>query len=189
MLLSSLIGQTGGGMSDILLWLLPLFLCMILMSQRRESSPQKDMLMETWHTTNDIEKAYGLIKEKFEEWRRAEKESQTSDSIISRFRGFLSGTRGDKRFIVREEIPPRLYRASDTTGPLIFELTEVESGGTVVTAMYNYSIKARIARFKANLPLKIPAVSGGIRCPSCGHPAFKEFVMCPYCGGEMIKAE
>ena len=72
--------------------------------------------METWYTTNDIEKAYGLIKEKFEEWRRAEKASQASDSIISRFRGFLSGSNSDKRFVVREEIPPRLYRVLNKGG-------------------------------------------------------------------------
>jgi hypothetical protein len=161
------------------------------MSQRREAmttSPQKEMLMETWYVTHDVERAYGAIKAEVEKWRIAEREEPVSDSLIDRLRG-SSGSKGAERFMVHEEVPPRLYRVSDKTGQLIFELTEVENGGTVIAAMYHYNIKTRIARFKAKLPLKIPAVSGGIRCPSCGQPAFKEFVVCPYCGDMLVKAE
>jgi hypothetical protein len=75
----------------------------------------------------------------------------------------------------------------DTTGPIFFELTPVEGGGTVVRTMYNYAIKARIARFRADQPAKIPATPIGLNCPSCGKPVLQEFVVCPYCTEKLIK--
>ena len=70
----------------------------------------------------------------------------------------------------------------DRTGPIYFEFTEVEGGGTVVKATYNSNIKARVTRFKAKQPLRIPAVPIGGRCPACGMATLPEFKLCPYCG-------
>ena len=75
----------------------------------------------------------------------------------------------------------------DRTGPIYFELTDVEGGGTVVKTEYNFSIKSLMARFKAGLPLKIPAAPIGNRCPACGKSVLSEFSLCPYCGEKLIK--
>jgi hypothetical protein len=56
------------------------------------------------------------------------------------------------RFVVKETIPPRLYRISDSTGPIYFELTEVECGGSVVKTTFNSGIKNKMAKFKASSP-------------------------------------
>jgi len=99
----------------------------------------------------------------------------------------LSRGRTEERFVAKEAISPRLYRMNDRSGPIYFELTEVEGGGTVVKTTYNSSIKGRMAKFKAGLPLKIPATPIGNRCPSCGKPVLPEFILCPYCGEKLIR--
>jgi uncharacterized OB-fold protein len=65
----------------------------------------------------------------------------------------------------------------------------VEGGGTVVKATYNSNIKARVTRFKARQPLRIPAVPVGGRCPACGKATLPEFKLCPYCGETLIKEQ
>ena len=112
---------------------------------------------------------------------------EESDSFTSRLRGAFGGGREEERFLVEESISPRLYRLVDTSGPIYFELTEVEGGGTVVKTTYNSSIKSRMAKFKAGLPLKIPAAPVGNRCPTCDKPVLPEFNLCPYCGEKLIK--
>ena len=87
----------------------------------------------------------------------------------------------------KEKTPPRLISLSDATGPVYFEFTEVEGGGTVVKATYGSALKGRVAKLKATLPLKVPATPIGLSCPSCGKPVLKEFNLCPYCGTELIK--
>jgi len=85
---------------------------------------------------------------------------------------------------------PRLFRLTDAVaGPVYFELTEVEGGGTVVKATYSSSIKRQVAEFKARSPLKIPAVPIGKRCPACGKAVLPEFVLCPYCGEKLMMKE
>jgi hypothetical protein len=182
------VGQEGGGI-DWLTWLLPVIACMICMGQSRgESAPQGGKTeTESWYTPQGIDEAYATIVAEAAEWRKKEEEkaSVSSEPILSRLRGVLGGGRAQARFEVKEEMAPRLYRMADKTGPVYFEFTEVEDGGTVVKATYDSSIKARITRFKANQPLKIPAIPVSKRCQVCGKPVLPEFVVCPYCGEKL----
>jgi hypothetical protein len=182
------VGQEGGGVDWVTL-LLPVLVCVMCMGQSRgESAPQGGKTeTESWYTPQGIEEVYAAIVAEATEWRKKEEEkaSASSEPILSRLRGVLGGRRVQARFEVKEEMAPRLYRMADKTGPVYFEFTEVEDGGTVVKATYDSSIKARITRFKAEQPLKIPAIPVSKRCQVCGKPVLPEFVVCPYCGEKL----
>jgi hypothetical protein len=190
MMIPPFVGQEGGGV-DWLMLLLPILVCFLCMGQSQGgSAPQgENTETESWYTPQGIDEAYTAILTEAAEWRRkAEEEaSSTSESITSKLRGILGGGRGDVRFMVKEEIAPRLYRMADRSGPIYFELTDVDDGGTVVKATYDSSIKARITRFKAEQPLKIPAIPVGRRCQTCGKPVLPEFSVCPYCGEKLLE--
>ena len=181
----------GGGLGDLFWMLLPLLCCLLMMSSRGggESRSESVTVTESWYTTLGIEKTYEEIERETAEWRRQaeERARRRADSFTSRLTGIFRRGQDEERFVVKETKPPRLYRMVDTSGPIFFELTEVEGGGTVVKATYPSSVKSRMARFKARLPLKIPAAPIGDRCPSCGKPVLPEFILCPYCGEKLIK--
>jgi len=179
------VGQAGGGI-DWLTWLLPGLLCLMCMGQSQggtRASQREGIETESWYTNQGIDETYATIVTEVAEWR--EKVSTASESITSKLRRVLQGRREQARFEVKEEIAPRLYRMVDRSGPMFFELTEVEEGGTVVKATYDFSIKARVTRFKAGQPLKIPTIPVSKRCQVCGKPVLPEFVVCPYCGEKL----
>lgn len=187
MLISSTVAQAEGGVLDIIWILLPL-VCCVLMGQRGERPQGPRTTTESWYTIKDIEATYASIEAKATEWRKeAEERKSTSDSLVSKLRGALGMRKDVDRFVEKEANSPRLYRMDDSTGPIYFELTEVEGGGTVVKTMYSPDIKVQMAKFKADLPLKIPATPIGLRCPACGKPVLSEFRLCPYCGEKLIK--
>jgi hypothetical protein len=183
-----MVAQEGGGGLDLIWWILPLLCCM-LASQQRERAPTRDSVTENWYTVQDIGEAYAAIEARAAEWREeALTAKPTSESLMSKVSNALGGGRKDAdRFVEREATPPRLYRMTDRMGPIYFELTEVEGGGTVVKATYSPAIKVRMAKLKADLPLRIPATPVGHRCPACGKPVLPEFNVCPYCGEKMIE--
>lgn len=183
-----------GGWGDIFWMLFPILCCLILMTQSRgggggRSEPTTES--ESWYTTQGIETTYESVESETSEWRKEaeERAKEQSESFTSKLRGVFGGGKEEERFIIKESIPPRLYRLDDSTGPIYFEFTEVEGGGTVVKATYNSSIKSRMAKFKAGLPLKIPAAPIGNRCPACGKSVLPEFNLCPYCGEKLITEE
>lgn len=163
---------------------------MMMAQPRGKAAPQPESVTETWYTIMNLEEAYKAIENVTSEWRREAEErmKEGEGSLSSRFRRALGGGRAEARFVVKEAIPPRLFRMDDSSGPIYFELTEVEGGGTVVKATYDTSLKGRIAKFKATQPLKIPAPPISDRCPTCGKPVLKEFNLCPYCGEKLIRA-
>lgn len=188
MLISSLIKQGEGGGFDIIWILLPLLCCLMTMTQRGERTSERKTVTESWFTNQNIETTYKAIETETAEWRReAEERKEEPTSLISKLRRAFGGGKVEERFVVKEVIPSRLYRLADSTGPIYFELTEVEGGGTVVKTTYNSSIKGQMAKFKAGLPLKIPATPIGNRCPSCGKPVLPEFILCPYCAEKLMK--
>jgi len=189
MLISSMISQGEGGGFDIFWLILPLLCCVMAMSQSRgERRPESGAVTESWFTTQNIETTYEAIETETAGWRReAEERKKEPTSFTSRLMGAFRRQKLEARFVVQEEVPSRLYRLADPTGPIYFELTEVEGGGTVVKTTYHPVLKRRMAKFKAGLPLKIPSAPIGNRCPSCGKPAFPEFILCPYCGEKMVR--
>ncbi len=190
MLISSMVAQEGGGGLDLIWWILPLLCCM-LAGQQRERAPTRDTVTENWYTVQGIEEAYAAIEARAAEWREeALAAKPASDSLMSKVSNALGGGgREVDRFVERDATPPRLYRMADRMGPIYFELTEVEGGGTVVKATYSPAIKVRMAKLKADLPLRIPATPVGHRCPACGKPVLPEFNVCPYCGEKMIEEQ
>ena len=182
------VGQEGGGL-DLITMLLPLLVCMLCMGQSQgQQAPQGETTTDTWYTPQGIEEAYAAIVAEADLWRMeaAEETAKASGSMISRL-GSALGRRPKERFEVREEVPPRLYRMVDRNGPIYFELTEVDGGGTVVKATHDSNVKARITRFKAGQPLRIPSIPVGKRCQTCGKPVLPEFSVCPYCGEKLIQ--
>ena len=170
--------------------LLPALLCLMCMGQSQggeRASQGEGIETESWYTPQGIDEAYATIVTETAEWRKNEEEkaSMASESITSKLRRVLRVRREQARFEVKEEIAPRLYRMADRSGPMYFELTEVEEGGTVVKATYNSSIKAIVTRFKAGQPLKIPTIPVSKRCQVCSKPVLPEFVVCPYCGEKL----
>lgn len=187
-LISSAVAQAEGGGLDILWILLIPLMCFMLAGQRGEKSQKPMTTTESWYTIQDIESTYASIEAKATGWREEAKERKSaSDSLLSKLRGVLGRRKDVERFVEKETSPPRLYRMTDSTGPIYFELTEVVGGGTVVKTTYSPDIKVKMAKFKVELPLKIPATPIGIRCPACGKPVLSEFSLCPYCGEKLIK--
>jgi hypothetical protein len=190
MLSSSLVSQ-GGNLFDILLIALPFIALYFYFTQGRgEKLPEGETVTDMWYAPQGIEETYEAVLGIIEEWREeaAETEPRSSGQRPGLLRG-LARRRSEPRFVEREKDPPRLYRMLDRTGPIYFEFTEVEGGGTVVKATYNSNIKARVTRFKARQPLRIPAVPLGGRCPTCGKATLPEFNLCPYCGETLIKGK
>jgi hypothetical protein len=188
-LITSLVSQgEGGGGIELIYWILPA-LCLIitLFQPKGEKASEKDMLVESWYTPQEINEAYSTIADEIDNWRTTEATKAPPTSIVARLLKVFKSKSAKERFVLREEVPPRLYRVHDATGPLFFELTTVEGGGSVVRTMYNYAIKARMARFRASQPAKIPAIPIGLNCPTCGKPVLQEFVVCPYCTEKLIK--
>jgi hypothetical protein len=148
----------------------------------------KETVSESWYTVQDIETMFKTIEGIVTEWRKeAEEKMEASKGILSNLKSAFGEGKPEDRFVTKETIPPRLYRLSDPTGPIYFELTEVIGGGTVVKATYSSELRGKMAKFKASLPLKIPATPIGNRCPACGKPVLPEFNLCPYCGEKTIK--
>ena len=144
---------------------------------------------DTWYTTQKIAETYEAIEQETAEWRKKAEETAARDSsAVTRLRRAFSRGRREGRYVVQEGVPPKLFKLKDdVVGPIYFELTEVEGGGTVVKTTYSSQIKDRIATFKTRLPLKIPAVPLGDKCPACGKSVLRDFLLCPYCGQQLVR--
>ena len=183
-----LITQEAGGGLDLIWWLVPLICCFLTMSQRDDKPKETEKETETFYTSLDIDEAFAALEEKIETWRLDEKEmGKEQKGITVTINKLLGRSSNVERFAEIDKQPPRLYSLDDVTGAMYFELTEVEGGGTVVKITYGPLLKGRMARLKAALPLKVPAIPVGLKCPSCGKPVLHEFNLCPYCGTELIK--
>ncbi len=157
------------------------------MGQRGDKPQETGPESDSFYTTQGIQESFGKVEEEVSKWRLEAQEKREPEGLVPRVKRLLGGGTQTERFVEKEKTPPRLLSLSDTTGPIYFEFTEVEGGGTVVKATYGSTLKGRLARFKADLPLKIPATPIGLKCPSCGKPVLREFNVCPYCGTELIK--
>jgi len=179
-----LVAQEGGGLD--LIWLLIPLVCCLMMGQRGEKPQEPSTETDTFYTPQPIQETYDRIAEETAKWRQEAREKKPEQSPIASVTRLLRGGEPPERFTDKERTPPRLLALNDATGLLYFEFTEVEGGGTVVKATYNASLKPRVARLKAAMPLKIPAPPTGPKCPSCGRQVHPEFKLCPYCGTTLI---
>jgi hypothetical protein len=186
-LILAFVGQEGGGGFDIIWLLLPLLCCLMSMGQRGERAPESLREIDSFYTTQNIQETYDRIEEEIAQWRLEAAQKREPEGIVASVRKLLGGGSPTERFIEKEKTPPRLISLNDSSGPVYFEFTEVESEGTVVKATYGSALKGRVAKLKTALPLKVPATPIGLKCPSCGKPVLREFNLCPYCGAELIK--
>jgi hypothetical protein len=182
----ALIGQDGGGGFDFIWLLIPLLCCTMTMG-RGEKPQDSGSESESFYTPQDINKSFEKIENEVEQWRIAAQEQKKPEGLVSSLTNRLRGGTQEARFVEKEKNPPRLISLTDASGPIFFEFTEVEGGGTVVKATYGSSLKGRIAKLKAVLPLKIPVAPVGLNCPSCGKAVLRDFNLCPYCGSKLIK--
>jgi len=166
--------------------LLPLLCCALTMGQKGNSQKESGTESESFYTIQSIHESYEKIGKEIEQWRITAQEKKP-EGLISGLMRRLRGGAKEERFVETEKNPPRLISLSDISGPMFFEFTEVEGGGTVVKVTYSSDLKGRVARLKAVLPLKIPVAPIGLNCSSCGKPVLKEFNLCPYCGSKLIK--
>lgn len=157
MFIETLVNQDATGGFDILWIILPILLCLMLMGQGRGGGggTAQETVSESWYTGQDIETTFKTIETAVTEWRKeAEEKREASKGVLSSLKGALGGGGPKERFMVEETISPRLYKMSDSTGPIYFELTEVEGGGAVVKTTFGSELKSKMAKFKAGLPLK-----------------------------------
>lgn len=160
----------------------------MMMGQRGEKPQITASESESFYTTQGIQESFNEVEEAVARWRLETQEKKGSEGLIASLRKIMDGGGPPaERFVEEEKTPPRLYSLSDSSGPIYFEFTEVEGGGTVVKATYSLVIKSRVATLKAGLPLKVPASPIGSNCPSCGKPVLREFNLCPYCGTRLIE--
>jgi hypothetical protein len=182
------VAQEGGGGLDLIWILLPLLCCMMMGQGRGEKPQEAGSETDSFYTTQPIQESFDRIADETARWRKeAQERKEEPTGIVASITGMLRRGPPPERFTDKERSPPRLLTLNDTTGPLYFEFTEVEGGGTVVKATYSPLLKARVARLKAALPLKVPATPIGLTCPSCGKPVHREFKLCPYCGTQLIQ--
>jgi len=186
-MMMTIIGQETSGGFDYLWLLLPLLCCILMFSgQRNKSSPESRIMDESFYTAQGIDESFNKIEKEIDQWRVVVQEKKAeglASSIVRRLRGDSAR----ERFIEKERSVPRLISLDDISGPIYFEFTEVEGGGTVIKATYSSDLKGRFAKLKSILPLKIPDSPIGLNCPSCGKPVLREFNLCPYCGSKLSK--
>jgi len=167
-------------------FLLPLLLlCCLLPLLFRGMGPRPTEVakeVDVWITPQKIEDVFDGISKMVENWK-AEIQAEPKKSLLP----FVGGKKEEKRFEVVQSIPPRLLRVFDKReGETVFELTEIEGGGTSIRVSYHPFAKSRIQTFKAQFPAKI--LAGWQSCPSCGKPILPDFVVCPYCS-QKLKGE
>jgi len=187
-MITSFVGQEAGGNFSYIWILLPLLYCFMTRGQQGETPRETSKEAESFYTTQGIQESFESIEKEITRWRLEAQEKKDEPegftaSIIKRLRGGPP----PERFVENENVSPHLISLTDLSGPIYFEFTEVEGGGTVVKATYSPILKGRVAKLKTGLPLKVPAIPIGLHCPSCGKPVLQEFNLCPYCGSELIK--
>jgi len=187
-MITSFIGQEGGGGFDFIWLLLPLICCLMARGQQGEKPQETGKESDSFYTTQGIQESFENIEKEINKWRQEALEKKDEpEGFTARIGNLLRRGPPPERFVEKENNPPRLISLADTSGSIYFEFTEVEGGGTVVKATYGSVLKERIAKLKTGLPLKVPATPIGLNCPSCGKPVLREFNLCPYCGSELIK--
>ncbi len=179
-MMSNLILQAG---FESLLLLLPLLICCMLMPMLRQRADSRALTgyfeMDVWFTPQSISNTFELIKGFTKEWEREE----VKQSYVGIFK--RESNKGAK-FEVVEEMSPRLLKMnSRVEGGVVFELTEVEGGGTFIRTTYSPQARSRIQSLKARLPLKIHFLKA---CAKCGRMLLSDFVHCPYCGEKQVLA-
>lgn len=176
--------ETSG--TDQLTQMLPLLLlcCMLPMLTRGGSQDGSVTTeMDIWFTGYAPQEAYDNVVKETDVARQ--KVIADASSKKSRLPSLPFG-KGKKEYLtVEQTIPPNLYRLTDKqNGPMYFEFSDAEGGGTQVKATFSPKNKYTVQDIKAKMPgrkLMVTAQSA-LSCPSCGKDRLPEWKICPYCG-------
>ena len=137
--------------------------------------------MDVWFTPKKIADVFKDIKKEVDDWR--EKAEKTQAATPKYFSFFDAAKKEENRFQVIQSISPKLYRIIDNReGDILFELTEVEDGGTSLRVTYPPVVKFRVQTFRAKFPSQVRL--DWKPCSSCGRSVLQDYVRCPYCGKE-----
>ncbi len=176
--------------TDALTQILPYLLicCMLPMLMRNDSGSNVGSTeMDIWFTGYSTQEAYDFVVKATDDAREkvvAEASAKkTRLPSISFRRGQPKG-----RLAVDQTIPPNIYRLTDKDyGPMYFEFSDADGGGTQVKATFGLRSKSTVQEIKAQMPtrkLMVTAKSTSY-CPSCGKPKLAEWQICPYCGTKL----
>jgi uncharacterized membrane protein len=146
--------QTG---FESFLFIIPIVICLLLSFTRRGPDSRGGPLeTETWYTQGDMARVYQMIREHTQEWMKAE--VQVKQNRVSIF----GGSTPSNVYKIMDENEPRLLKLhSAREGPITFELTEVQGGGTNVKTSHGVGAAARIQSLKAQLPLVVHGMKAG----------------------------
>ncbi len=141
--------------------------------------------MDVWFTELTAQQSFDTIIKETDKFReKVEKEAEIKKSK-SRF-SFLS-RKPKQRYVVKEMVTPNIYRLLDQEeGPLYFEISNAEEGGTQIKAAFSDKNKEAIQGIKAKMPSRKLMVARNTKfaCPSCGKTRLPEWKICPHCGSQ-----
>lgn len=169
-----------GGLEQLLPMLL--LCCMIPLFMGRRGDSEGQMIstqMDIWFTDYTNQEAFDTITKATDELR--EKAMAEAAAKKSRF-SFLR--RGKKeRYTVDQDVSPHVYRVADgNDGPMNFEISAAEGGGTQVKATFTPRTRNFVQGLKTNMPPRKLVAANVTVCPTCGRPKQPEWQVCPYDG-------
>jgi hypothetical protein len=138
--------------------------------------------MDIWFTGYTPQEAYDSVVKETD----AVREKAIADANMKKSKlPSLPFMKKKEYLTVEQTIPPNLYRLTDKQyGPMQFEFSDAEGGGTQVKATFSPRNKYAVQDIKAKMPgRKLMVTAQNISaCPSCGKNRLPEWKICPYCG-------
>ena len=179
--------MTAIGIPDSLTQLLPLLLlcCMLpmLMRQPQSSALGISTEMDIWFTGYTPQEAFDAVIKTVDALR----EKAMSLPPKKSRNPFLRKKGPEAKYVVDQADPPKLYKVSDKNdGPLVFDISEAEGGGTMVKTTFTPRMRSAIQTLKTTMPVRkfvMPQTKEAV-CSSCGKPRLPEWQVCPYCGNK-----
>jgi len=175
--------------TDQLTQMLPLLLlcCMLPMLTRGGDSQSGagTTEMDIWFTGYTPQEAYDNVVKETDIVR--EKAITDANSKKSKLPSLPFMKKKKEYLTVEQTIPPNLYRLTDKEyGPMHFEFSDAEGGGTQVKATFSLRNKYAVQDIKAKMPGRklMVTVQNTSTCPSCGKNKLPEWKICPYCGAK-----
>jgi len=168
---------------DLSSYLPLLLLCCMLPMLMRGGGQQSEGIsteMDIWFTGYTNQEAYDTIVKATDELR----EKAVAEAKAKKSRIPFRRPRTD-RYTIDQTIPPHLHKISDRdTGPLQFEFSDAEGGGTQVKVTFTPRTKAFVQSLKTQMPTRKLLIPTATLCPTCGKERKPEWQSCPYCGNK-----
>jgi hypothetical protein len=138
--------------------------------------------MDIWFTAYALQEAYDVTAKTIDKIREKAMAVPPKKS-----RNPFSRKKPETRYNVEKVDPPRIYRVNDAEdGPLFFEFSEAEGGGTQVKATFTAKTKSIVQTLKSEMPARQFNIAELLQkfCHSCGKQRQPDWQVCPYCGAK-----